>query len=69
MKQNQSISDQIRTYNEMFPPSDDVVSRLRDHWNEPHNPNTTIAVSISDEDVARYLAIRARNDNMPDDMI
>ncbi len=63
MATQKTISEQLRAYNRMHPPREDVILRVRDNWDISYQPRAFMDFDIKQDAVENYLAKRVHNDN------
>ena len=58
-----TISEQLRDYFKMVPPSAEKVAEVRKNWKKARYPHMALDIAINDSDVGDVLVENARNDN------
>lgn len=58
-----TISEQLRDYFKMVPPSAEKIAEVRQNWRKPRQTRMIVDIASDDSDVAEVLAGHAKNDN------
>ena len=58
-----TISEQLREYFEMVPPSKEQVAKVRKNWRKIRKSSVMVDIATDDRNVTDVLATQAENDN------
>ncbi len=59
-----TISEQLRDYFKMVPPSKERIAKVRKNWRKVRTPSVLVDVAVNDDTVTEVLTENAKNDNM-----
>ena len=59
-----TISEQLRDYFKMVPPSAEKIAEVRQNWRKKRKPSVLVDVVVNDDAVAEVLTETAKNDNL-----